>query len=330
LSDPASSVLVCAVQGTSLSTEELNFFNTVQPAGVTLFRRNIPEDYSQTSRLNEALQKTVSGGAPKMIVAIDQEGGRVARLKEPFPDHGAAMLLAGGLSDGAALIDVKDAAEQVGLALLELGVNVNFAPCVDILTEPANISIGDRAFGTDVDPVCKRAKAWLEGLQATGVLGCLKHFPGQGDAVVDTHVGKAIVDLPRNILDQRELIPYRAMLSSVEMVMISHCIYPQIANIEASRSPEMIGGVLRGEMGYEGVVVSDDLNMGAIPQDRKSWEEALIEVLMAGGDMLLVCEHLERFQWAYEAITAAMKKSKTVENRVIDAAKRVTAMRAKL
>jgi len=330
LKNLASSVLVCAVDGIALSTAELDFFKKVQPAGVTLFKRNIPEDFTETFTLSRSLQATVASGSPRMIIAIDQEGGRVARIKQPFPDHGPAMDLADGLSDGAASVEIQDAAAKVGEALKSIGINVNFAPCVDILTEPNNHSIGDRAFGTDVDPVCIRAKSWLRGLQSAGVLGCLKHFPGQGDAIVDTHVGTAVIDLPRNLLDQRELVPFRAMLSKVEMVMISHCIYPQISKTQASRSSEMIEGLLRGEMDYKGLVVSDDMNMGAIPQDRETWVEALIDALIAGSDLLLVCQHLERFEWAIEGINRAIKKSKALEMRVNQAAGRIAKTRAKL
>jgi beta-N-acetylhexosaminidase len=238
--------------------------------------------------------------------------------------------MAQGQVDPTSLKEIEGLSHKVGAELSRLGINVNFAPCVDILTEPANVAIGDRAFGIDVEPVVQRSTAWLDGLQSSGVLGCLKHFPGQGDAKVDTHAGQARMDLPRSLMDQRELIPFRALLPKVQMVMISHGVYPQIAPEEASRSPKIIGGLLRGEMGFEGVVVSDDMNMGALPQDRLEWQGALVDALMAGCDMLLVCRGLDRCQWAYEALTQAAQKSKSVTNRLQEASSRMKKLRSLL
>ena len=329
--DAAASVLVCAVEGTALTDAEKFFYKKVAPSGVTLFARNISTNYHETIDLVEELQSLKPEGEPPLVIAIDQEGGRVRRVKDPhFPNNGPAMHLSdGGISDEA-LASISNYAVAVGQALINLGINVNFAPVLDILTEPANTAIGDRAFGTDVDPVCRRAGAFLKAMQTTGVLGCLKHFPGQGDAQVDTHVGKAIVDLPLKTLYDRELVPFRALLDHSAMVMVSHCIYPQLAHEEASRSPKVIGGLLRGEMGFEGVVVSDDMNMGALPQDRGPWLQSIIEAVAAGIDMVLVCRDLDKCQAAYDALTAAAAKSASFDRRLRDAASRVMKLRSQL
>jgi len=329
--DAAASVLVCAVEGTALSDAEKFFFKSVAPSGVTLFARNISANYHKTKNLIEDLQSSRPQGEPPLVIAIDQESGRVCRIKDQsFPDAGPAMQLGGGGISDDALSTISAYAVSVGKALLDLGINVNFAPVLDILTEPANTAIGDRAFGTDVDPVCRRAGAFLRGLQSSGVLGCLKHFPGQGDAHVDTHVGKALVDLPLKTLYDRELVPFRALLDHASMVMISHCIYPQLAHEEASRSPKVIGGLLRGEMGFDGVVVSDDMNMGALPQDRGPWLQSIVEAVAAGIDMVLICRDIEKCQAAYDALTAAAVKSATFDRRLRDAAARVISMRGRL
>lgn len=329
--DAAASVLVCAVEGTALSDTEKFFYERVAPAGVTLFARNIPEYFPDTVKLIRQLQSLRPAGEPPMVIAIDQEGGRVRRIKHPeFPNQGPAMNLAGGGSDQEALAEIETYAAALGRALLNVGVNVNFAPVLDILTEPANDAIGDRAFGTDVDPVCQRAGAFLRGMQQSGVLGCLKHFPGQGDAQVDTHKGRALVDLPVKLLYDRELVPFRALLEQAPMVMVSHCIYPQLAPEEASRSPRIIGGLLRGEMEFEGVVVSDDMNMGALPQDRGPWLESIVDAVAAGCDMILVCRDIEKCEAAYEALTAAAAKSASFRKRLHEAAERVMAMRTRL
>lgn len=332
--DAASSIIAGAIESTALSQEEAAFFASEATAGITLFRRNIPQDqtcYQATSALMGQLQVTRPAGAPPMIVAIDQEGGRVARMpKAHFPDLGAAQNVSAGGIDPACLAVLESYGMEVGRALLKAGVNVNFAPVLDILTEPTNTAIGDRVFGADAESVCRRAGAFLDGLQSTGILGCLKHFPGQGDAQVDTHMGAAVIDLPRSILDKREFIPFRGMVRKVDLVMISHAIYPQLSRREASRSPEIIDGLLRAEFGFEGVVVSDDMTMGAIPQDEKQWQQALIEAVVAGTDLLLICRHIERCRLAIEALRAESAKSPAFTTTLETAASRVMHLRRQL
>lgn len=335
--DPAAAVLVCAIEGTTLSPEEKSFFREIQPAGVTLFSRNIPTPYTQVRQLVNELQSLRGPGRPPMLIAIDQEGGRVARIKSThaggsaaFPDRGPALALEGGRSDDAALSVITSYGAHVGNALAKLGVNINFAPCCDVLSNSDNQAIGDRAFSKDANGAAIRAQAFLTGLQSAGVRGCLKHFPGQGHASADTHTTGTSIDLSLTDLEARELIPFRHMLHDVDLVMLSHCIYPQLAPQEASRSPWIIRELLRKRLGFKGVVVSDDMNMGAIPQDEQSWEAALIETIAAGADLLLVCEHLERFVRAHAALTQAAKRSPAFAVRLSSAADHVYDLRRRL
>ena len=326
----AGDIICGAVSGTELGTDERAFMQKCPLAGVTLFKRNISSSHDNLKSLNKDL-RALMGADALPILAIDQEGGRVARIKgNGFPDQGPAMELAGGEATPEALARVKSYGAELASALKSFGINVNFAPVVDVLTEPSNVAIGDRAFGTDVEPVCSRSGAFLDGMQNAGVLGCLKHFPGQGDAFADTHEKGTSIDLPRTTLDERELVPFRAQLSKVQMVMMSHCRYPKLSPKEASRSPEIIQGLLRGEMGYEGVVVSDDMNMKAIPQSEVDWQQALVEAVLAGVDLLLVCEHLDKIAMAHRALTAESQSSPTFRKRMEEAAHRVRALRAKL
>ncbi len=331
MSHAASAVLVGAIEGTVPTREEQDFFGRTAAAGLTLFGRNIvSDDHASLGRLTQTLQRLRPAGAPPLVIAIDQEGGRVRRLKEPFPNAGPALQLAGGSADSAALREISGYGQTVGMALRALGVNVNFAPVLDVLTEPTNLSIGDRAFGVEAVAAAARAGAFLHGQQSAGVMGCLKHFPGQGDARVDTHLGGAVVDLPLTVLHERELLPFKALLHDAPMVMISHGIYPQWDATQASRSPRIMQGLLREELGFKGVVVSDDMNMGAIPQDLAPWQEAIVDAVAAGADMILVCRHLERCQAAYEALVAAAARSPSFAKRLHEAAGRVTALRARL
>jgi beta-N-acetylhexosaminidase len=329
--DAASAILVAAVEGLVLTPEEDIFFREESPAGLTLFKRNVPqEDYKQLSLLTTALQATKSGGDPPLVIAIDQEGGRVSRIGRPFPNNGPALGLADGEVNSASLISINQYGAVVGAELKALGVNVNFAPVVDIHTEPLNVAIADRCFGTTPEQVSLRAGAYLEGLQSESVLGCLKHFPGQGHARVDTHQGKAVIDVSLETLLSRELEPFRRLLPKASMVMISHSVFPALCSQEASRSPVVIQDWLRRKLGFEGVVVSDDMNMGALPQDTQSWKAALIDAVAAGCDMLLVCRHLDRCRLALEALRREKARSAAFCVRLENAAERVTRLRKSL
>jgi beta-N-acetylhexosaminidase len=328
MKDAASAVLVAAVEGLELTPDEDRFFREESPAGVTLFRRNIPQQlYRGVAILNQKLQETRPPGDPPLIIAVDQEGGRVARFPATFPNRGPAMRLEGGHVDDSSLKRIRAYGQEVGAALKSVGVNVNFAPVVDILSEPTNHAIGDRCFGLTAEDVTKRAEAFLAGLQSERVMGCLKHFPGQGDARVDTHVGSAAININLQTLLNRELVPFKALAQKSHMVMISHSIFPVLSDQEASRSRVIIMDWLRLRLGFRGVVVSDDMNMGALPQDIADWKIALVDAMAAGCDALLVCQGLERCMAALDALRAEARKSQVFASRLADAASRVTAMR---
>lgn len=329
--DAASSVVVAAVEGLQLSPDELRFFREERPAGVTLFRRNIPQSqYEHVKSLNDSLQATRSAGDPPLMIAVDQEGGRVARFPKAFVDEGPALNLAAGSTEPPALDYIEDYGKRLGKALRDLGFNVDFAPVLDVLTEPKNTAIGNRVFGTTPEQVIPRARAFLKGIQSERVWGSLKHFPGQGDAKVDTHLGTAVIDISLQTLWTRELAPFRAMIHDAPMVMVSHCIYPMLCDREASRSRIIIQDWLRGRLGFKGVVVSDDLNMGAMPQQIKDWQQILIECIVSGCDALLVCRHLDRCYAAIECLRQEATRSPAFRTRLEDAATRVTQMRLDL
>lgn len=330
MKDAASAVVVAAVEGFELTPDEVRFFREESPAGVTLFRRNIPQNqYELVKKLNGALQASVPAGDPPMMIAVDQEGGRVSRFPKDFVDRGPALLLEGGRTDDAALKHIEDYGRELGLALRNLGFNIDFAPVLDVLTEPSNVAIGDRVFGTTPEQVIPRARAFLQGIQSQSVWGSLKHFPGQGDAKVDTHLGGAVIDVSLQTLWTRELLPFRALIHEAPMVMVSHCVYPALCEREASRSRVIIEDWLKGRLGFRGVVVSDDLNMGALPQQIQDWQDVLIECIAAGCDALLVCRHLDRCYAALEALRREAARSPAFAKRLNDAAVRVTSLRKK-
>ncbi|MBC7533784.1 MAG: beta-N-acetylhexosaminidase [Oligoflexus sp.] len=326
-----SAVILTALEGVRLSTEEKQCFELYPPAGFTLFRRNISPYFSATRELCDELQTLRGPVDLPLLLAIDQEGGRVARLKAPFPDFGPAMNLAGGRTDVSALIEIENIGFSMAATLIQLGINVDFAPVVDVLSREENVAIGDRCFGRDAESVSVRAGAFMRGLHHGGVLGCLKHFPGQGDAGVDTHENGAVITADRALLDEREIYPFQKLIPEAPMVMISHAVYPAIdPERPASLSSKVMVDLLRGELGFRGLIVSDDMNMKAIDQSREPWCEAIVASIAAGADLVLVCRELERYQWAVEAIQAEAAKSKAFANRLAEAVDRVVETRNKV
>lgn len=327
----SSAVILAALEGVRLSTEEKQCFEELPPAGFTLFRRNISPHFSAVRTLSDELQTLRDAQDSPLMIAIDQEGGRVARLKAPFPDFGPAMNLAGGRVDGPALIEIENIGFAMGATLRQLGINVDFAPVLDILSREENVSIGDRCFGRDAESVSVRASAFVDGLHHGGVLGCLKHFPGQGDAVVDTHETGALITAERDLLDSRELVPFVRLIPTAPMVMVSHAIYPALdPDRPASLSRRVMMDLLREELGFRGLIVSDDMNMKAIDQSRQPWCEAIIASIAAGADLVLVCRELERYRWAVEAIDAEMSRSPAFAARIEDAVDRIKVIRGRL
>ena len=244
--------------------------------------RNITSK-EQLTRLVTALH---NASPYPLFVSVDQEGGKVRRLKSEkgfFPLPSAQDL---GTEDPA---NTREIAEQMAAELKEVGINLDFAPVVDVNISPESPAIGalKRAFSAEPATVTAHARAFLDGMHAQGVLGSLKHFPGHGSAAVDTH--KGVSDISNTWQRDKELYPYLALIpeDNADMVMVGHLMNSEIdPEYPASLSHATITGLLRGELGFDGVVISDDLQMGAI-SSRYSLEEVVLLAINAGMDILL-------------------------------------------
>jgi beta-N-acetylhexosaminidase len=231
-----------------------------------------------------------AGQERPLLVAVDQEGGRVARLKEPWTVWPA--LRAVGRSGS------EETARKMGEALADelkaCGIRYDFAPCVDVDTNPRNPVIGDRSFGDDPDLVGRLGVAMIRGLQDNGVVACAKHFPGHGDTDVDSHLDLPSIEHSRARIEDVELRPFRrAIAAGVATVMASHLLVREIDDaLPATLSPRVVNGLLRKELGFAGVVVTDALEMKALS---KHWTPGQIPVLAAkaGCDLLALCSGLD-------------------------------------
>jgi len=276
--------------------------------GVILFGRNI-ESAAQALDLTFALQRAAARsrrGVP-LLVAIDQEGGRVSRLSPDFTRFPAARAF-GRIGDRGL---AREAARATGAELRAAGVNLNFAPVLDLLTNPACAVIGDRAYGADPALVGEMAAAVIRGLQAEGVAACAKHFPGIGDMAPDPHETLPVSGLSLEDLRRRELLPYREAFNprlpsgGAAAVMAAHAVYTPIdPERPASGSPRIIGGLLREEMRFRGLAVTDDLEMGAIADPA----EAALDSIRAGADIALICHSEAAQEGALGRIARALRE----------------------
>jgi beta-N-acetylhexosaminidase len=293
-------------------------------AGCILFRRNLP-DAGAAARLTAEIQRATGAAAPA-LVGIDEEGGRVSRLPQGEPRLGPMRSL-GRIGDASL---VRRAGAAVGARLAELGINLDFAPVLDVDSNPANPVIGDRSFGPRPALVAELGLALAEGLRAGGVLPCGKHFPGHGDTDKDSHFDLPVLEHARARLDAVELSPFRAAAAAeLEAVMSAHVVVRALdPDRPATLSRRVMTDLLRAELGFRGVLVSDDLEMRAVA-DRYPVEECAVLAVAAGCDLLLVCKEEEAAERAYEALVREADRSAAFSERCREAAGRVAALRSR-
>jgi beta-N-acetylhexosaminidase len=309
-------LLWCGFPGTDVPPAFASRLRAGEVGLVILFRPNLAS-IEQTIAINRRVHEL----APGVLIAVDQEGGRVARVREPatlWPP----MLSLGETGDEALAEEVGRA---MGLELAALGFDVDFAPVLDVHTNPANPIIGDRAFGTTPEAVVKMAGAWARGLASAGILGCGKHFPGHGDTTTDSHLALPRISHPMERLERVELVPFARV--KLPMIMTAHVIFDAVEpGVPATLSAAALQKILRGKLGFDGVIVSDDLEMKAIA-DHFGFAEALERGLLAGCDAFLIC-HEERLQLeAMEILLKAAERSSAVRDRIAEACARIEKMK---
>jgi beta-N-acetylhexosaminidase len=303
--------------GPTLDAETRRLHADVPFAGVTLFRANASEPAAMRALVRD-LHRLDPAAPP--LVAIDHEGGRVHRLSPPFTHFPAAATVA-----AHGLGTVRAVATAMARELAAIGIDLTFAPVLDVASNPANPIIGDRAFGTAPDAAATAALAAFRATRAIGLLTCGKHFPGHGDTATDSHLELPVVARDRRALLATELVPFRrAIAARFPMIMTAHVRYPALdAKLPATLSPTIVSGLLRRRFGFRGVIVTDDLEMRAISDQWGPGETAVL-ALAAGCDLLLFCHRQDWLRTAVEAVEAAVTSGRLPERRVLDAYRRVT------
>ncbi|MFZ2957891.1 MAG: beta-N-acetylhexosaminidase [Candidatus Ozemobacteraceae bacterium] len=317
-------LLVIGYHGLEPSTEVLKFIEEWKVGGVILFARNIDDP----SRIPGVIERLEAAAGGPMFTAVDQEGGLVLRILTGgslFP--GAMAQAAAGDNDLIRRVHKAIATEMRALRL-----NWNLAPVLDI-NHRDNPGIGARSFGDRPETVAERGRAAIEGLRAGGVLACAKHFPGKGHARVDSHLKLPTIPFSRDHLFSHELVPFKAAISAdVDAIMTAHVFFPAIepqADLPGTLSRAVLTDLLRGELGFNGLLITDDLEMGAITESF-GVPDASRRAFLAGADLLLICHDLERQRGAAESILKEVGESCFAASRLEESLVRIAAARARL
>lgn len=325
LAEKVGQLFVIGIAGPTLDAPSIELLSEVQPGGVCLFARNI-KSLEQTRELLDSITRH-SQVTP--ILAVDEEGGLVDRLRRVMAPTPAAKKL-------RSAEDASQQARIIGETLRLLGFNTDFAPVVDVVdakrSQHSN-GLFSRAYGSSKEEAADLAGAFLRGLQSQNINGCIKHFPGLGAASVDSHEELPVVEIAESELSDVDLFPYRSLIESgdVRMVMVAHVAFPvhplqqrgpDGKPLPASLSYNFITKLLRGQLGFDGVVITDDLEMGAIMRNY-GIGEACKMAFMAGNDLLAICAEPANVREGFRAVLNAVEKGEISESRLDESLARI-------
>ncbi|CEJ44015.1 beta-N-acetylhexosaminidase [Umezakia ovalisporum] len=289
--------LIVGVSGTSLSDDDKRILSELKPAGVIFFAKNFLDGHryevwlENFKELNEQIKKYTERDS--MFMTLDHEGGRVVRTPPPITRFPYALLLP-ETKTGKSLSSVRQVATATGIELKSLGINLSWSPVADIFSHAQNPIIGPRAFGRTPETTAEAVREYYQGLQEAGILGCAKHFPGHGDTSKDSHIELPILNLSLEDLRKRELIPFQVLIAEeIPLVMTAHILFPKIdAYLPATLSPGILKSILREELGFKGVIVSDDLDMKAV-SDMFTHAGTVARAFNAGCDLFIVSRNID-------------------------------------
>jgi beta-N-acetylhexosaminidase len=324
-------LLCVGFEGTTAPADLLGRIARSEVGSVILFRPNVVGAGGQVDPvaiggLVGALRAAAPADLP-LVVAVDQEGGPVQRLRAPFTEWPSMQAVAAAGDPRRSFAVGRALGEELAL----VGIGWNFAPVLDVNTNPANPVIGSRAFGADPATVITHALAFWRGLRTAGVLGCGKHFPGHGDTALDSHHDLPTVAHPLERLRTVELAPFAAAIQAgAEALMSAHVMFPAVdPDHPATLSPAVMTDLVRGTLGFDGLLVSDDLGMKAVA-DRFPIEQLVVEGLAAGLDHFILRGPIERQRAAWEALVRAVEASPALLARLRESLIRIVAFKASL
>ncbi len=298
--------------GPALSPSERGWLRLLRPGGFILFRRNLEAAAQTAGLLREAAEAAANDGERiPALRALDLEGGLVDRLRDLIGPTPSAAAVAQAMGTGRSTRLAQRHGELIGRAARLFGFNATFAPVLDLALPPARPVMQTRVYGATSDEVVRYARPFLEALRAERILACGKHFPGLGGGALDSHKATPSIARGWSELWEEDIAPYRELKRLLPLIMVAHAVHPQVpqgGDAPASVSRFWIAETLRRRIGYEGLILSDDMEMGGL-LSRMSIGEAAVAALLAGSDLLEVCKEPGLVFEAYEAVLAEAERS---------------------
>lgn len=307
-------LMFIGLSGHSLTADEKKFIIENNIGGICLFGRNVSEPKQVHALCSEiqSLRHEMPNKTP-LFIGIDMEGGRVARLKPPF-NVWPPLKKVGDVDNPSLTFELT---KCIGDELRAFGINLDFAPCLDVYTNPKNTVIGDRAISDKVEIVEKHASALVRGFIKSNVVACAKHFPGHGNTVIDSHLELPIEEANLERLESVELLPFKkAIKSRVDMIMTAHILFKNIdPDWPVTLSEKFLKNILRDELRYRGIIITDDLGMKAMAKYHKP-EDIPVRALQAGCDMLLYCNEPDIPPIAIESLIEAVAQGRLSKEQI--------------
>lgn len=323
LKEKAGQTVVCGLEGDTVDDDLRELVQEEYVGGVILFSKNI-DSSQQLTKLSNDIRGLARKGFP-LLLGMDEEGGQVSRL----PSDVESMSSAYSIAQSQSTDHCFESGSIIGQQLKAFGISTGFSPDLDIWSNSDNTVIADRAYGTTAEDVSKYAISAMKGLLSQNIIAVGKHFPGHGDTSTDSHYSLPVVTKTKSELEKFEFLPFKeAIKNNIPAIMVAHILCTEIDNKNpASLSKTLVTDILKGELGFDGVVFSDDLTMGAI-EEEYSIEKAAVKALNAGCDMLLVCHGNDEAEAVIEKIIDAVKKGDLSQKRLDDAVLHILKMKS--
>ncbi|UWG99302.1 beta-N-acetylhexosaminidase [Dehalobacter sp. DCM] len=325
LEEKVGQLVMAGIDGYENDDHSKSLIEKYHVGGFILLGQNI-RDAGQMLNLVNSLKRTNGVNTIPLFLAIDEEGGRISRVPEEFAKIPSCQTI-GQINNSQLSYQIGSI---IGEELKSFGLNMNFGPVLDINSNPKNPVIGDRAFGSTADIVTKLGLQTMLGLQAQNIISVVKHFPGHGDTSVDSHVGLPMVENDLTRLNNFELLPFAAAIQNkVDVIMVAHILLPRIDPVNpASFSSAIISEVLRTQMNFDGVVITDDMTMGAIIKNYDIGEAA-VKSINAGSDIVLVCHDFDKEEAVIQAMQHAVETGAISMDRLDQSVYRVLKLKQK-
>ena len=325
LDEKLGQMMFAGVSGTSLQQETTSLIRDYKVGGLILYANNLETPQQTVSLMNDLMAANVTNRLP-LFMGTDQEGGKVVRLPGPLKNFPTNQKV-GDINQAQFSFEIG---QLLGEQLKAFGFNLDFAPVMDVNSNPNNPIIGDRSFSSNPDIVSQLGIQTMKGLESQQVIPVIKHFPGHGDTSVDSHLELPKVSKSLDDLKQLELIPFKTAIDKgVDVVMVGHILLPKIdQQYPSSMSKEIITGILRNQLGFDGVVMTDDMTMKAIT-NHFNIGQAAVDSVKAGNDIILIAHEFSNVTSAIDALKAAVKNGEITEKQINDSVRRIIQLKQK-